>query len=184
MDPLEAATLIAQLRTGRADAFEAIYRDHSAVVYGYLLRLTHRREVAADLFQNVWLKLVARASELTPDTRIRPWLLTVAHNEVRSYQRWCRWDLSRVMLFARSGPFCTTLPADARIDVQRALERLSDVDRETLLLEAVEDLTPDDVCLILGVSPPTWRKRLSRARSRLNTLLNEPAPHTLERTPT
>lgn len=173
--------LILQLRTGRADAFAAVYREESPVVYGYLLRLTRRRDVAADLFQNVWLKLVAHATTLAPNTRIRAWLLTVAHNEVRSHQRWCRWDLSRVVLFARSPAFEPVTPSEERLDVQRALDNLDSSDREALLLEAVEDLDVGDVCAILGVSPVAWRKRLSRARARLEALLNQPPNHGLER---
>jgi RNA polymerase sigma-70 factor, ECF subfamily len=177
------APLISQLRTGQAEAFTAIYREESPVVYGYLLRLTRRRDVAADLFQNVWLKLVAHAPSLAPDTRIRAWLLTVAHNEVVSHRRWSRWDLSRVVLFARSTAFDAITPSDERLDVQRAFERLDVGDRETLLLEAVEDLTPNDVCSILSVSPAAWRKRLSRARTRLAALLSQPHLQALERNP-
>lgn len=178
-----AASVIAQLRTGQPEAFTAIYRAESPVVYGYLLRLTRRADVAADLFQNVWLKLVAHAPSLAPDTRIRAWLLTVAHNEVRSHQRWNRWDASRVLAFGRSKLADVATPSDERLDVQRALERLDVNDRETLLLEAVSDLDADDLCHILGVTPAAWRKRLSRARSKLADMLSQPAFPTLERHP-
>jgi RNA polymerase sigma-70 factor (ECF subfamily) len=178
-----SSALIAQLRTGQSEAFVALYRAEGPVVYGYLLRLTRRKDVAADLFQNVWLKLVSHAQGLASDTRIRAWLLTVAHNEVRSHQRWCRWDLSRVVLFARSATFDAVAPSDERLDVQRALDRLGETDRETLLLEAVDDLTPDDACVVLGVTPAAWRKRLSRARSRLEALLNQSPIQPLERNP-
>lgn len=148
------------------------------MVYGYLVRLTRRRDVAADLFQNVWLKLVAHAPQLAPDTRIRAWLLTVAHNEVRSHQRATRWDVSRVLLFASAKSHMSHVDTpDVALDVERALSRLDALDREALLLEAVSDLGSEDICRILRLSPEAWRKRLSRARARLDAQL-EPSPAT------
>lgn len=175
---------IAQLRVGSRAAFDAIYRQESPVVYGYLLRLTRRRDVAADLFQNVWLKLVAHAPRLAPDTRIRAWLLTVAHNEVRSHYRASRWDVSRLLLLARSlSPTPHAFEPDVGLDLERALGRLDASDREALLLEAVSDLGSEEICKILRLSPEAWRKRLSRARARLDAQLELSSTVTLEHKP-
>lgn len=66
---------------------------------------------------------------------------------------------------------------DVALDVERALARLDAPDREALHLEAVSDLNGEDICKILQLSPEAWRKRLSRARMRLDAQL-EPSPAT------
>lgn len=166
--------LIEALRAGTPGAFEQAYRDHRVAVFGFLVRLSQDRNVAADLFQNTWLKLVRHAARLRPDTRLRSWLFTVARNEYRSYRRWQFLDLSRFLVLAGSTPARGTL-SEQRNESGSALEvglgRLSAEDREVLLLVYVEGVEQAEAASMLGVSAPALRKRLSRARHRLESCL-------------
>ena len=58
-------------------------------------------------------------------------------------------------------------------DLERALARLSNEDRELLLLVGVEDLSHAEAAKVLGVDQATVRKRVSRARARLAQTLDE-----------
>src|SRR3954468_23797926 len=79
--------LVAQLRRGDADAFDAAYAAFNTRLFTFLLRLSRRREVAEDLLEETWLRLVKSASRLRPDTRLGPWLFTVARNLHVSFSR-------------------------------------------------------------------------------------------------
>src|SRR6187399_1907466 len=94
-------TLIDELRRGSLAAFEQVYFAEKNRVFGFLLRLSGDSNVAADLFQNVWLKLARHAPRLNDETHVRAWLLTVARREYLSYRRAQIVDLSRFLAWGR-----------------------------------------------------------------------------------
>lgn len=162
--------LLEQLQSGDPAAFAAVYESERAALYGFLVRLSGDTNVAADLFQNVWLKLARHALRLRPDTRIRAWLLTVARHEFISYRRAQALDLSRLLAMDR--PAATLEPDDPRLsELAAALARLGDRDREVLLLTGVDGLDLEQAAEALGLSLVALRQRLSRARRRLSEAL-------------
>ena len=164
--------LIDRLRAGEPDAFERVYEAEKASVYGFLLRLCRDAHVAADLFQNVWLKLARHAPRLREDSNLRAWLLTVARREYISFRRAQALDISRVLLLDLDDQGATASGPDADLALADALGRIADGDRELLLL-AASGLEPEAIAEALGVSGVALRQRLSRARRRLAVALSE-----------
>src|SRR5688500_13774401 len=79
--------LVERLRQGNLDAFDEVYAAFNTRLFNFLLRLSRRRDVAEDLLEETWLRLVKHARRLRADTRLTPWLFTVARNLYVSYQR-------------------------------------------------------------------------------------------------
>lgn len=173
---------IARLRQGDEAAFAEVYNREKSVVYTFVLRLSRDPSVAADLFQNVWLKLARHASTLRDDSNLRAWLLTVARREYLSFRRAQALDLSRLLVLglAQNEPAEHPADSDARA-LGAALDQLSDADREVLLLCAGSGLDSAALAATLGISGVALRKRLARARQRLAERLDaeaeEPRPH-------
>jgi RNA polymerase sigma-70 factor, ECF subfamily len=180
--------LIAALRRGSREAFERLYTAERARLYGFLLRLCKDRELAADLFQNTWLKLAKRAATLREDTDVRAWLFTVARNEYRSHCRAQIVDLSRFLAFGREQQTWpeAELPGDGGSGIERleaALASLGEGDRELLLLVGVEGLELRQAAAVLGISYAALRQRLARARERLLFRLADPVYETSSKVP-
>lgn len=158
-------------------AFRAAYAVHRSVVFGFLLRLTSDADTAADLFQNVWLKLSKHRQRLRPDTELRAWLCTVARHEYLSYRRAQTLDLGRLLVFGREPAPDPTEQDPRLIEVNAALRRLSDADREVLLSTSVDGLSMRQAAGVLGISEPTLRQRLMRARRRLEAAVERERAH-------
>ena len=81
-------------------------------------------------------------------------------------------------LTATTTPRPTRAPtrSGARRRSRRALARLPDADRDTLLLYALSDLTYEEVAEALEVPVGTVRSRLARARTRALAALGDPRP--------
>jgi RNA polymerase sigma-70 factor (ECF subfamily) len=175
MDRETELRLVERLRRGDEAAFDAFYDEYRARLFAFLVRLSRRRDVAEDLLEETWLRLVVKAPSLAPDTRLLAWLFTVARNLYWSYCRSRLLDEDRMAALARLWPFTDrrTSPFEAIAGretasrIERALARLSRADRETLLLVAVEGLDPAEAAAACGVRPEALRQRLSRARTRL-----------------
>jgi len=167
--------IVARLRTGDSSAFDVVYRAYHAHLFNFLARLSRRREVAEDLVEETWLRLVASAPQLRDDTRLGPWLFTVARNLYRSY---CR---SRLVEASHAAdlislwpggtpaftPFDVAAASEAERRVEAALAGLPVTYREVLLLVCVEGFTPAEAAAACGITPEAMRQRLSRARNLL-----------------
>jgi RNA polymerase sigma-70 factor (ECF subfamily) len=130
--------------------------------------------VAEDLLEDTWLRFVTHADQLRPDTRLGPWLFTVARNV---HVTWCRaraverratatldiWPAEGVT----ESPFAQAAGNELERRLERALTSLSVEAREVLLLVGVEGMTPSEAAGVCGVSPEAMRQRLKRARAQL-----------------
>jgi RNA polymerase sigma factor (sigma-70 family) len=167
--------LVARLKAGDAAAFEAVYDAYRPRLFTFLARLSRRRDVAEDLLDETWLRLVVSAPRLADETWLAPWLFTVARN---LHASWCRHralDAARIVDAPASwpGPAAGESPFDAAARneterrLERALARLPLHDREVLLLSVVAGLPSPEVAEALGIEQAALRKRLQRARERL-----------------
>ena len=174
--------LVSLLRRAEPRAFAQVYERYSARLLGFLLRLTGRRDVAEDVFQNTWCSLAEASCQLNPAADLYGWLLRVARNDYYDHRR--REVRSKEVALSdaaavQSIASVITMPDQASaareecLALERALLALSDVDREVLLLVGVEGISHERSAEVLGIAEPTMRKRLSRARERLEQQLDQ-----------
>jgi RNA polymerase sigma-70 factor (ECF subfamily) len=175
MDRVSELELVARLRTGDPDAFDAVHDAFNGRLYNFLARLSNHRDVAEDLLEETWLRLVKHAGRLRPDTRLGPWLFTVARHLHASYYRSRLLedshaaDLMGLWPHGRPGPspFEVVEANQTSRRLATALASLPLAYREALLLVAVEGLRHSDAAEICGVTTEAMRQRVSRARSLL-----------------
>lgn len=181
MDRDVELALVARLKARDGDAFDQVYEAYNARLFNFLARLTRRREVAEDLIEELWLRVVANAPRLRDDTRLAPWLFTVARNLFASYCRSRLLDYDAVAYLclwpvqpAEPSPFEAAAATELQQRVEVALATLPGTYREALLLVAHEGLTPSEAAGVCGISPEAMRQRLSRARAMLAKRLDNP----------
>ena len=194
MDRDSELALVGRLRAGDPDAFDVVHDCFNTRLFNFLARLSRRREVAEDLLEETWLRLVARAAHLQADTRLGPWLFTVARNLYVSYRRSRMLEDSHAVGLiglwpsgsAPSSPFDLAVASEAGRRIDAAMGALPLAYREALLLVVVEGLRPAEAATVCGISPEAMRQRLSRARAALAAGLDvdEPALATLNEIPT
>ena len=175
MDPDTEQALVERLRRGDEAAFDAVYDAFNLRLFTFLLRLTRRHHVAEDLLEETWLRLVKYGHRLRPDTRLGPWLFTIARNLHVSYVRsrmiedstaaglMTLWPVS----IGRSSPFEATAVSELERRIERALASLPPASREVLLLVGVAGLDHSDAADVCGITPEALRQRLHRARAML-----------------
>lgn len=172
------------LRRGDATAFDRVFAAYRKRLYGYLVRMTRRRDVAEDLLQETFLRLAQHAKRLDADTRLGAYLFTVAHRLVVSWARaqGVRAQLAGDLPPRSEGTSPDRSPLEALSDnqaqaaLERAFDALPPAYREVALLVGVEGLAPTEVAQILGQKPEAIRQRLARARTQLAAALGEHAP--------
>ena len=152
-----------------------MFQATSTRVYAYARRHADV-DVAPDIVGEVYL-IAWQRRRVLPDEPL-PWLLVTARNILhrywrnRSRQQRLATELAGIEAVAAT----SQAPVEDRLALADAFARLSEDDRETLLLVGWDGLTPQQAAEVLGCSPNTFAARLSRARRRLST-------HASDRTP-
>lgn len=155
---------------GPARRFDALVREHHRPVYAHVRMVYPSCDVDAVVnlaFARLWEHL-----DHVPDHAVRTWLRAVVRHEVLN-----EWKLER-RRFALGdrlaqldhGGKSGLSDIESRIELQTvmsALATLAPIDREVLIMNAVEELSTEDLAAILGIRPTAAKVRLSRARGRL-----------------
>ncbi|MBI2747622.1 MAG: RNA polymerase sigma factor [Burkholderiales bacterium] len=153
---------------------------HIPALRRYARALSGDAWAADDLVQDTLERACTKWRLWLVGSDLRAWLFTIMHNlyvsQVR--QRVRQGDLAHPVDLAELNqePAAPASYADSAIDLQRCLLRLPDEQRVVLLLVTLEDLSYAEVAKITGVPVGTVMSRLSRARSRLQELMDASAP--------
>lgn len=177
--PQDERRLLLRHRSGDPDAFTHLVSEYRAPVYAYLVRCGIAESDRDDVFQDIFIKVHRAAGRYEQHRPLHPWLFTIVANTVRSHYRKLR---VRRIVFAEQDPQPereSSLPdgqevAEARetaSQLESALRRLPDSQREVVLLCCVESLSPSDVAEMLRVPAATVRTRLARGRAALAGVL-------------
>lgn len=80
-------SLMLQYAQGDVQAFTDLYTRHKDSLYRYFLRQSATPELAEELYQNVWNKLIKARSTYQVSSKFTTWLYRIAHNELIDHYR-------------------------------------------------------------------------------------------------
>ncbi|MCM2341583.1 sigma-70 family RNA polymerase sigma factor [Rhodoferax sp.] len=144
----------------------------------YARALTGDTWAADDLVQDTLERACNKWRLWLVGTNLRAWLFSVMHNlfvnQLRQSAGGARPAMQDIDELADDLPAPASNP-DQALDLQRCLLRLPPEQREVLLLVSMEDMSYAEIAKVTGVPLGTVMSRLSRARARLQALLDAPA---------
>jgi RNA polymerase sigma-70 factor (ECF subfamily) len=163
---------------------DAALAAHRHRVYGFALRLTGCRDDAADVTQDVLVRLW-RHGDTVPAERLTAWVLRVTRNACLDLirRRQTRDALTPTSAFtADEAPSPTQTPDEEtearefRRHLERALDELDEPYRSIVVLREIEDLPYQDIADALDLPLNTLKVYLHRARRRLRDALRVALP--------
>jgi RNA polymerase sigma-70 factor (ECF subfamily) len=183
MEPLdEDARLMVRYRDGDAEAFSTLYARHKGPLYRYLLRQVRNAGAAADLFQDVWSRLVATRSRYEARAKFATYLFHIAHNCTIDFFR--RDIKMRQTARADDGdahpepevpeyqrPDGIAEFAEQQSALLAALGALPQEQREAFLLHEETGLTIEEIARVTDVGVETAKSRLRYAIRKLKKSL-------------
>jgi RNA polymerase sigma-70 factor (ECF subfamily) len=150
-----------------------LFERHGRVVRAYLRALTGSREVAEDLAQDVFVRVVRVADRYEARERERAWLFRIARNALSDYRR--RLAVRPVLAPVEVEPVVEAVQV-TRLDLRQALARLPDVEREAFLMAEIGGLSYAEIAAALEMSVGAIRSAIYRARLSLRSHLVPPPP--------
>ncbi|HSW45588.1 MAG TPA: RNA polymerase sigma factor [Phycisphaerae bacterium] len=188
MDNAQIAELVARAQRADPAAFDELVDAYSPRLYGYFYRLTGVRHDAEDLLQEVFVRLVRTIGDYKHDGRFDAWLFRMATNLVRDRVRRVRASRGAGLAAATGGDGSSAWlqrpdptasdPSEAvhraeQVDrLQRAIARLSEAEREVILLRHFSQLSFRQIADAMGTPLGTALARAYRGLARLRELMN------------
>lgn len=179
----EDAGLMMRYREGDVDAFATLYARHKGPLYRYLLRQVRNAGVAADLFQEVWSRLIATRGRYEARAKFVTYLFHIAHNcTVDFFRRDVKTRLTVPSEEADLLQLEQEVPEYQRPDgvaefveqksaLLAALSALPQEQREAFLLHEETGLTVEEIARVTDVGVETTKSRLRYAIRKLKKSL-------------
>lgn len=170
--------LVQRARGGDVRAFERLYREHIATVYGLCLRLTRDHPSAEDCAQEAFLNAWRALERFETRSSLKTWLHRIAVNVVLARRRKSAAAPEGPSLPPAAhedppdppGQWTLDTPVEVR-EIEAAVSALPDGARDVLVLCAIYGYSHGEAARMLGVAEGTCKAQLHRARALLRARL-------------
>lgn len=183
-------TLMIMYQKGEVRAFEILLERHRKPVYNFILRYVGSRELAEDLLQDTFLRVIKGAGNYQRKAKFTTWLYTIARNLCvdQSRRKKHRKHASLDQPMTRKEDSSTLLevlpgddmPSDRKAvsrqlhtTLHRAIAALPDDQREVFLMREFLSMPFKDIAEVVGVPENTVKSRMRYALEKLRLELEE-----------
>lgn len=167
----EQDTLLPLAQRGDPAAQEALYRALETPVYGVARRICRTREDAEDVLQETFLEVFRSLPRFRGDGSLWGWVRTIASSKALMKLRRNKYrdtdELEPELTMSKRED--TAL----RMDLETALERLSDTARAVVWMHDVEGYTHEEIGRMMDRTPSFSKSQLARAHVKLRLWLGE-----------
>lgn len=185
-DEREVKRLVAEYKAGNRHAFSEIVRRYRNQVVALAYKMTKDYDEAADIAQNVFVKMARNIWRYDDRKKFYTWLYRITVNaaidHIRKHQRHRHETLETVPEVSedfRAGPEFSLQRRQLKEHIAEAAQTLNDKQRSAFLLRDIEGCKVDDVASIMNMPEATVRWYLHRARARIRKELTRRCPHLL-----
>lgn len=184
-------TLMIMYQKGEVRAFEILLQRHRKPVFNFILRFVGARDVAEDLLQDTFLRVIKGAANYERKAKFTTWLYTIARNlcvdQSRRKKHRKHASLDQPMTKSDdSGTLLDVLPDQGEMlsdrkavnrqlhqSMHRAIASLPDDQREVFLMREFLNMPFKDIGDVVGVSENTVKSRMRYALEKLRLELDE-----------
>lgn len=184
-------TLMIMYQKGEVRAFEVLLQRHRKPVFNFILRYVGAREVAEDLLQETFLRVIKGAGAYERKAKFTTWLYTIARNLCVDQSRRGKHrkhasldapmtqgdDNSNTLLDVTASDELATdrkaVSNQLHVTLHRAIAALGEEQREVFLMREFLDMPFKDIAEVVGVPENTVKSRMRYALEKLRLELDE-----------
>jgi RNA polymerase sigma-70 factor (ECF subfamily) len=172
-------SLLARARAGDEDAFLSIYTRHRVAMYRFACRLVGDASAAEDVTHDCFLSLFKHPErfDAARGASLRTYLFAAVRNlSLKRFRRAAQEGLideagDELAAPVAEQPLSRMLEAELSAAVRAAVENLPALQREVLILFEFENLSLQEIALVVGAEANTVKSRLARGRAGLRRAL-------------
>lgn len=189
----EEAAIVSQLREGSEEAFAWLISKYHQPIYSLVARTIPNSSDAADLTQEIFIKIYRGIGKFHGDASLRTWIYRIALHEASNQRRWwSRHSQKEITIEAEIAhsedgegmslkdtladcglsPFDAAAQREVSARVEAELRLVPEPYRSVVVLRDIEGFSYEEIAEILATSLGTVKSRLMRGRSQLRQRLS------------
>jgi len=161
--------LVRKSKKGDMDAFSKLIKMYEKDMYRVAIAMVKNNEDALDCIQNAILKAYKSIGKLKKEEYFKTWLIRIVINN-------CKDTITKerkyTPLLQVNKEVCYEENLEY-VEIQEAIDSLDMDLKKLIILYYYEDMTIKDISQSLDISEGTIKSRLSRAKTKLKSILNE-----------
>jgi RNA polymerase sigma factor (sigma-70 family) len=176
--------LVDEILKGSQSAMEVLVKRHYQLVYSYMYRKTNSKEIAYDLTQEIFIKMLKKVKLYSKQGEFTHWLLKIATNHFRDYvksrsYKTAQFESEYDDTFADQQDSVTYLfeKNQKREEIKEALNTLSGVQKEAILLKYFHNLKVKEIAVVTSTNESTVKSRLKQGLQKLGVILRRDTHH-------
>lgn len=175
MDIATVSDVIGRCKKGESEAWEVIINSYSKPVYNIALNFIADKDIAADITQDIFLKLYHNIGKFREEKNFSAWLFTLSRNYCIDYWRKNKRYLQCDVLDEKMSADTPTPEQDAIREAEiarlrKSIKRLDPELRIFLIMRDILNLTYQQIARKFAVPEGTVKSRINRARIKLAEL--------------
>ncbi len=198
LNKLNDEQLVKLYINGNEEAFEVLLKNHKRKIYGYIYKMVKDSELAEDLFQDTFIKVIhtLKQDKYNEEGKFLPWVMRIAHNLIIDYFRKANrmpmagrkkrsggddedFDIFRNIKISDKNIQDHIIEEQILNDVKKLIEYLPADQKEVLVMRHYQDMSFKDIAETTGISINTALGRMRYALINLRKLVKD---HNIELT--
>jgi RNA polymerase sigma-70 factor (ECF subfamily) len=158
-------TLIELIKDGDIRAFEALYDRYASAIFKRCFFFCLNKDEANDLMQDIWSKVFFNINHFKQKSAFSTWLYRIATNHCINHMK--KKNQSEISINNIPSEISDTDGKEASVELNNILSRLTLEDRTLLTMKYMDELTYEEISLIMGIGVSAVKMRLSRLIKKL-----------------
>ena len=188
----QEAGIVSELKAGSEEAFAWLIAKYHQPIYSLVARTIPDSADAADLTQEIFIKIYRGIGSFHGDASLRTWIYRIALREASNQRRWWgrhkrqevtieteygdSWDgepmcLKDMLVDGQGSPFDRAAQEELRVRIEEELRHIPEPFQAVVVLRDIEGFSYEEVAEILGIHLGTVKSRLMRGRAHLKERL-------------
>ena len=164
--------LIRRAVRGSREALEELVRLYYEKIYNYIFYRVMNESQAEDLTQDVFMKLTRTIHTYVPTASFSSFLYRIAHNTVIDHYRTMKHTEELQEIISEEDSMAQI---EVKTDIEMVLSKVSEEQRECIILYYLQELSYREISIILGIPIPTAKSALPENNPIVNPIPNPTA---------
>jgi RNA polymerase sigma-70 factor (ECF subfamily) len=170
---MDISDILAKCKNGDQEAWNMLINDYSKAVYNIALNFFADRDIAADVTQDIFLKVYHNIDKFKEEKNFTAWLFTISRNYCIDYWRKNKkyfsnqQELDEKMGAHERTPEDQSVRESEIVELRKKIAQLDPELRVILILRDIEDLSYQEIASKFSIPEGTVKSRINRARLKL-----------------
>ncbi len=166
-----------KVKSGDLDSMGLLFTRYHRQLYGFLYHMTYQREASEDMVQQVFYRMLKYRNNFTGTGEFIHWMYAIARNVIKDQGKRKSLPMTGDSIDDMADLIAGSTNIEEQLHkkqtaavLQMAMRKLSDDEREILLLSRFQELKYQEIAAILGINEGAVKVRVHRAMCRLKEI--------------